>query len=394
MSRRTILLATLAIALVIALSACEVPKQANSRLSLNAASATATISLPTGWYTAPTPDGRIFADTSGFRGLVTSPANPSEIAGCGLLPLGGDQGSMPEFLWSMDAGHSWQTHAISGTSPTTFCAIVADTLLPQTFVLQTGINWTNQLLMTRDNGATWQPLTIPSDYTVSLYGAPGYMMPALVNGHLITDFLPSGQTQDFHLNDLTLAGEFTPLDAHMPQPPKASRLPARTPPEALAVDPTDPSHLYVLVYGAFGPNHNTGFTLYTTRNAGDSWQFLREWPTAIYLSIWASPDKRVYALDGQDSSTGLYSSSDGATWQFTNLNDGYLTLSPSGFVVLFSGQNILAFDPRSNHQRQLGTVPLDLANELACVLALDQPSPTLLVATSRGTFALPLNTAP
>jgi hypothetical protein len=352
------------------------------------------LSLPIGWYSAPTPDGRIFANTSGFRALVTSPANPSEIAGCGLLPLGGNQTSMPEFLWSMDAGRHWQTHTITGASPTTFCKIVADTILPQTFVLQTGINSTNQLLVTRDNGLSWQMLAIPNGYTVDLYSDPGYWMPALVNGHLITGFLPPGQISDFHLNDLTLAGDFTPLDAHMPQPPKAAGSPDNTPPEALAVDPTDPRHFYALIYGAFGPNHNTGFRLYETRNAGAKWQFLREWPTAIHLSLWTSPDKRVYALDEQDSSTGLYSSADGAMWQFSSLNDGYLALSPSGIVVLFSGQNILAFDPRSNHQRQLDTIPPDLASELTCVLVLDQPSPTLLLATSRGMFALPLKTAP
>ncbi len=392
MSRRTILLATLAMALLIALSACEAPKQVNSQPSPTAPPATATISLPAGWYSAPTPGGRFFADTSGFRGLVTSPANPSEIAGCGLLPLGGDQKSTPEFLTSMDAGRHWQTHAITGASATTFCVIVADTILPRTFVLQTGVNSTNQLLVTRDNGATWQPLTISHGYTVDLYGMPGYDMPALVNGHLITYFILDEQTNDFRLYDLTLGGEFTPLDAHMPRPPKVSGLPDITPPEAFAVDPTDPSHLYALEYGAFGPNHNTGFTLYTTRNGGDSWRFLREWPTAIHLSLWVSPDKRVYALDGQDSSTGLYSSADGATWWFTSLNDGYLALSPSGFVVLFSGQKILAFDPRSNHQRQLGTVPPDLASEWTCAVVLDQPSPTLLLAGIQGVFAFPLKT--
>jgi hypothetical protein len=348
--------------------------------------------LPVGWYSAPTPDGRFFADTSGFRGLVVSPASHEEVAGCGLSLPGGNVKSTPEFLFSTDAGRHWQTHAITGASPTTFCKIVADTILPQTFVLQTGVNPTNQLLVTRDNGATWQTLTVPDGYTADLYSMPGYWMPALVNGHLITGFLPTGQTNDFHLNDLTLAGEFTPLDAHMPQPPKASGLPARAPPEALAVDPTDPGHLYVLIYGAFGPNHNTGFTLYTTWNAGDNWQFLREWPTAIHLSLWASPDKQVYALDEQDSSTGLYSSADGATWQFSSLNDGYLALSPSGAVVLFSGQNILAFDPRSNHQRQLSTIPPDLASEWTCVLVLDQPSPTLLLAGIQGIFALSLKT--
>ncbi len=228
---------------------------------------------------------------------------------------------------------------------------------------------------------------------MDLYGIPGYDMPALISGHLITCFIPDEQTNDFRLYDLTLAEEFTPLDAHMPQPPKASGLRGNTPPEAFAVDPSDSRHFYAAVYGAFGPNHNSGFRLYTTRNAGDSWRFVHEWPTAIHLSLWVSPDKRVYALDGQDSSTGLYSSADGAMWQFTSLNDGYLALSPSGAVVLFSGQNILAFDPHTNHQRQVGTVPPDVANKWTCALVLDQPSSTLLLAGVQGMFGLPLKAA-
>ena len=166
------------LALLLVLSGCDVSsqtRQTQQRTPTGAVAPTPTIALPAGWYRSPTPGGRIFANTSGFRGLVTSPANPSEIAGCGLSLPGGNVPSMPEFLFSMDAGHSWQTHAITGASPTTFCAIVADTILPQTFVIQTGINWTTQLFVTRDNGATWSVLNMPPGLATSLYGVPGFM---------------------------------------------------------------------------------------------------------------------------------------------------------------------------------------------------------------------------
>ena len=224
---------------------------------------------------------------------------------------------MPAFLFSMDAGHSWQARAITGASPTTFCAIVADTILPQTFVIQTGINSTTQLFVTRDNGATWSVLNMPPGLATSLYGIPGFMMPALVGGHLITYLLPAGQASDFRLYDIGLAGGSKLLDAHMPQPPKIAGLTGIQPPEALAVDPTDPGHLYAVIYGAFGPNHNSGFRLYETRNAGVTWQYVREWQTSLRLAIWALPDKRVYAFDLQDTQPGIYSSLSGSTWQYT-----------------------------------------------------------------------------
>jgi hypothetical protein len=304
---------------------------------------------------------------------------------------------MPEFLWSIDAGHSWQTHAITGASSTTFCALVADTLLPQTFVLQTGINWTNQLLITRDNGTTWQPLTIPSNYTVSLYGAPGYIMPALVNGHLIAGFLPSGQTQDFHLNDLALSGRFIPLDVYMPQPPRASGLRGNTPPEAFAVDPSDPRHFYAAVYGAFGPNHNSGFRLYETRDAGAKWQYIHEWQTSLRLGIWFVPDDNVYMVDYQDAQPGIYSSLGGSAWRYTAINSPGFFVGPSGKVLVFTSQgntqSMFLFDATKQRLTSLGQVPPDLSS-LTIAVIVDYPSPTLLVATSQGTFGLPLKIAP
>ncbi len=371
-------------ALLLVLGGCGASSSIKQRPTTPPIIPTATTALPAGWYRSPTPGGRIFANTSGFRGLVVSPAKPSEVAGCGLSLPGGNVPSMPAFLFSVDTGRSWQTHAITGASPTTFCAIVADTILPQTFVIQTGINSTTQLLVTRDNGATWSVLNMPPGLATSLYGAPGFTMPALVDGHLITDLLPVGQAGGFRLYDIGLVGGSKLLDAHMPQPP-----------EALAVDPTDPGHLFVAIYGAFGPNHNSGFRLYETRDAGATWQDIHEWRTSLNLGIWASPDKRVYALDLQDTQTGLYSTSDGVTWQFTDLNNGDLTLGPSGAVVLFSDQNILSFDPQSGHQSLLGTIPPALASSYTFVaLVLDHPSPALILANALGTFVLPLASLP
>ena len=95
MARWTMRRALLALALLIALSGCGASDRGNSRPLSASVTATATVTLPAGWYTAPTPGGRIFANNSGFRGLVASPANPSEIAGCGLPLPGGDQTARP-----------------------------------------------------------------------------------------------------------------------------------------------------------------------------------------------------------------------------------------------------------------------------------------------------------
>ena len=397
MARWTMRRALLALALLIALSGCGASGKGNSQPPNASVTATATVTLPAGWYTAPTPGGRIFANNSGFRGLVASPANPSEIAGCGLPLPGGDQTAVPVFLWSMDAGHSWRVHAIPGAAPTMFCALVADTMLPGTFVLQTDANWTTRLLLTRDNGARWQSLPMPSGYTTNLAGSPGYVAPALVNGHLIASLLPAGQTSGFRLYDIALAGGSKALDAHLPQPPKTSGLPADTPPEALAVDPADPRHLYVAVYGAFGPNHNSGVTLYMTRDRGATWQTLHEWRTTQSLALWAAPGNNLYAADFQDPQPGVYASLAGSTWQYTALNISGFSVGPSGKVLVFTSQgnaqSLFMFDAATQRLTSLGPVPDAFADSLAVAMIVDHPAPTLVLASGQGTFGLPLNTA-
>lgn len=394
MIRWTTRCALLGLALLAALSGCAASSQTRRQSAI--AATTATIALPTGWYTSPAPGGRIFANTSGFRGLIASPANPSEIAGCALPPPGGNQKSVPEFLSSTDAGRSWQAHAITGASPTTFCAIVADTVLPGTFVLQADENAATQLLLTRDNGARWQSLPIPPGYTANLYGIPGFVAPVLVNGHLITGLLPAGQSSGFHLYDIGLTGGSESLDAHLPQPPKVSGLPADTPPEAFAVDPSNPRHFYAAVYGGFGQNHNSGVILYTTHDAGATWQTIREWQTAQSLGIWAAPNNTVYAADFQDERPGVYSSPHGSAWQYTAINVSGFSVGPSGKVLVFTSQgnsqSMFTFDASGQHLMSLGEVPSEL-NLLTTAVIIDHPSPTLLVATGQGTFGLPLKSA-
>lgn len=381
------------VALLLVLGGCDSSRGVTQRPATPPIIPTATISLPPGWYVASTPTGLGFTDGRGSTGLASSPTDPPEVAGCGLPALGSNAKAIPQFLLSMDAGHHWQTHAIKGVSPTDTCIIVADTRLPKTFVVQTGNDWATDVLMTRDNGITWNTLHMPSGLTVNLHGQPGFSMPTLVNGHLIADFLPAGQTAPFRLLDVSLSGGFKPLDEHLPQPPSTSGLPANTPPEAVTVDSTNPDHLYAAVYGAFGPNHNSGFRLYETRNAGVVWQDIHEWQTSLSLGIWASPDKRVYALDLQDTQPGLYSTSDGSTWQFTNINAGSLALSPSGLVVLIGDQNYTSFDPKSHHVSPLSTQRPDISYGSTLWVVIDRPTPAFLLVTNQGTFVRPFTPA-
>jgi hypothetical protein len=163
--------------------------------------------------------------------------------------------------------------------------------------------------------------------------------------------------------------------------------------EALAVDPTNQGHLYAAIYGAFGPNHNSGFRLYETRNAGVTWQDIHEWQTSLSLAIWASPDKWIYALDLQDTQTGLYSTSDGATWQFTNVNAGSLALSQSGLVVLIGDQNLTSFDATSRHTRPISAQQPHVLFGTTFWVVIDRPSPTFLLVTNQGTFVRPFTPA-
>ena len=68
-------------ALLFMLGGCDASSTSKLHPTMPPIIATATTSLLAGWYAAPTPDGRIFANTSGFRGLVVSPENPEEVEG-------------------------------------------------------------------------------------------------------------------------------------------------------------------------------------------------------------------------------------------------------------------------------------------------------------------------
>ena len=377
-------------ALLFMLGGCDASSTSKPRPTTPPIIPTVTTALPGSWYTASTPGALGFTDGSGSVGLAASPANPPEIAGCGMPALGLNETAAPKFLYSVNAGHTWHTHTIQGATTTNSCSIVADSILPQTFVIQIGGNGSPQLLVTRDNGVTWKSLASPSGYAPLLSGSPGFGASYLVDGHLITTFLPVGQTSPFRLYDLNLSGGFTALDTHLPQPPKSTGLVGF---EALAVDPTDPGHLYAAIYGAFGPNHNSGFRLYETRDAGATWQDIHEWQTSLSLAIWASPDKRIYALDLQDTQTGLYSTADGATWQFTDVNAGSLALSPSGLVVLIGDQNLTSFDATRRLLQAISTQQPHVLFGTTFWVVIDHPSPAFLLVTNQGTFVRPFTPA-
>jgi hypothetical protein len=379
--------------LLLILGGCDSSSGATQRPTMPPIIPTVTTVLPDGWYTVSTPSALGFTDGSGSVGLAVSPANPPEIAGCGMPAMSLNEKAVPKFLYSADAGHTWHVNVIQGASATNSCSIVADSILPQTFVIQLGGNGSPQLLVTRDNGVTWKSLASPSGYAPLLSEIPGFGASYLVDGHLITAFLPVGQTSPFHLYDLRLSGGFTALDTHMPQPPKIAGLVGAQPPEAFAVDPTNPGHLYVAVYGAFGPNHNSGFRLYETRNAGVSWQDIHEWQTSLRLAIWTSSDKRVYALDLQDTQTGLYSTADDATWQFTNVNAGSLALSPSGLVVLIGDQNLTSFDASRRLLQPISAQQPHVLFGTTFWVVIDRPSPAFLLVTNQGTFVRPFTPA-
>lgn len=381
------------LALLLMLGGCDTSSSIKRRPTTPPIVPTVTTALPEGWYTLSTPSDLGFTDGRGSVGLASSPTDPPEIAGCGMPALSQNETAVPKFLYSADAGHTWHVHPIQGATATNSCSIVADSILPQTFVIQIGGDWSAQLLVTRDNGITWSVLNMPPGLTTNLHGASGFTAPSLVGGHLITDLLPAGQVNGFHIYDIRLTGGSRLLDAQAPQPPKIAGLTGFQPPEAMAVDPNDPGHLYAAIYGAFGPNHNSGFRLYETRNAGGSWQDIHEWQTSLNLGIWVSRDKRIYALDLQDTQTGLYSTVDGATWQFTNVNAGSLALSPSGVVVLIGDQNFTSFDATRRLLRPISAQQPHVLFGTTFWVVIDRPSPAFLLVTNQGTFVRPFTPA-
>ena len=184
-------------ALLLVLSGCDTSSVIKQRPTTPPIIPTATTALPVGWYAASTPTGLRFTDGRGSTGLASSPTDPPEVAGCGMPPLNLNEKAVPKFLYSADAGHTWHVHPIQGASATNSCSIVADSILPQTFVIQIGGDGSPQFLVTRDNGVTWSMSNMPAGLTTSLYGAPGFTKPALVDGHLITTFYQWGRETAF-----------------------------------------------------------------------------------------------------------------------------------------------------------------------------------------------------
>ena len=218
--------------------------------------------------TRPVPAGwtRVL-DGQDFNGIATSPADPRTLAGCPLpAQLAAVAAAAPPVLvLSTDGGVTWQSHPIPGADQTTSCAVFADTEHAGTFIVDTN----DAAYETTDTGQTWQTLTPPAGYTMSLS--------SLVGGYLTAALIPSAGTTGPRLGQRSPEGTWTIL------PPFDEGFPT-----SIGVDPDNSAHIYAAVSLS-----QVRMALIVTTDRGSTWRTVHIWNAATLLDIWTATNGRV-----------------------------------------------------------------------------------------------------
>ena len=265
--------------------------------------------VPAGWTRVL--DGQV------FNGIATSPADPHTLAGCPLpAQLAAVAAAAPPVLvLSTDGGVTWQSHPIPGADQTTSCAVVADTEHAGTFIVDTN----DAAYETTDTGQTWQILTPPAGYTLSLNSGST----SLVGGYVTASLIPSAGTTGDRLGQLSPEGTWTIL------PPFA----AGYYPTSSSVDPDNPAHIYAAV-----PLSQVRMALIVTTDRESTWQTVHIWNAAIALRIWTVTNGRVVVqadVNAKVPHEVWFSPDAGASWREVAANgyEGQAFVEPSGNVL-------------------------------------------------------------
>lgn len=340
---------------------------------------------PSGWFGALS--GWRLTDETAASGLVASFARPGRVAGC-ALPAGPQLAGKPLFVLSDDAGHTWRMYPISGAPATVQCTVLADTRQPDTFVVDLSlVSHPDVVYLTTDAGHTWQTLQADASHYVQTYGDTAQ----LVAGHLIA--VLAGATWELAERDPD--GTWHALDATLPHAREGAYTQS---PQAYAVDPADPTHIYAIM--PVGP---TGMTLYGTRDDGATWHALYSWPTSTRMALWTAGGGKVFVQDLIDYGTAnqfFYSPDGGATWVGSGLHHrgapgeaDHIFPSATGRVVTLDDQLIFNLDPATGVFSLLAPDPRFVTPDgygvFTCAM-VEGAQPTLLCGDQYATYGLPL----
>ena len=310
---------------------------------------------------------------------MASAARPGRVIGCGMRTPINQPASPPAFEVSDDGGKTWQARVISNLPSAHGCVVFADTLQPDTFALMPDVPG-DPLFFTRDAGASWQTLSPP----------PGGVAPrpfGLVGGQLFGVAQPAGASAWQLMRASLATGTWQTLTQALPH--------SEYIPLATAVDPEDPTRLYV--DGVVG----SVLTVYRSTDSGASWSAVESLPTAHHLTLYTARQHQVFAeqLDGTDTDHPLvYSADGGTTWQGIALHQksggDSLWISPQGRVISATQLNattgtLYTLDLAHDTFTTIGTYALGQGPVLAA--SVDGSVPALLYATPDHTWRLPLN---
>ncbi|HET9111788.1 MAG TPA: sialidase family protein, partial [Ktedonobacterales bacterium] len=369
------------------------PTQADSAPTITPApSATSFPTAPAGWR-AILP-ARRFAEGSG-QGFAVSAARPGRLAGCGIPAVSAVAQAYPELAISDDGGQTWKESDIQAAGTVTECSVVVDQLHPDTIIVGNADG--SKLAVTTDAGQTWRPLPLPAGMAMNFTQAASSN--SLVNGQLIGVFHNISGSGRWELGDLSITGAFKVLDATLSYPTSAMNSPM-----ALAVDPANASHVYVIAQGKRDSAHPTqDVLLFVTSNAGASWRQIHTFPYGERVSLWASTPGAIYLWVSypEMSANGnpLQVSFDGGvTWRditSTNLRLDSPYFSPSGQIVLITAGNSQAtaaleeLNPATGKLTPMGPLPPLAADGFTAVVT-GGAHPVFVVASSLATYVRPL----
>lgn len=344
---------------------------------------------PQGWQHIL--NGQTFTDQIADHGLVASAARPGRLAGCALpVPQPSDVPAHPIFALSDDAGRTWQPYTIPGALTTRMCLVFADTQQPDTFAITLHDGDNPPAYITTNAGQIWRILTPPS----------GDVIHDLINltGGVLLATVSTSTFQHWHLAETTLTptanSAWQMIDATLPDLYPASNPGYLNPPQAIAVDPDNPAHIYVVMASAAGD------TLYATNDNGGSWRSLYQLPTAKRIALWTRTQHRVYLEDLDDRAPTthqlFYTANDGAHWQGIGMHTQQgedIFISPQGSIITFmeldaATGTFFSLNPTTGvFTKRITSVIL---NGPFIGVVVDGPAPAFIYADQTNTYTLPL----
>lgn len=342
------------------------------------------IPLPRGWR--QTLSGFRLTDEIGAHGLVSSPTKPGRAAAC-LLPPSPATTAVPRFALTDDMGAYWRIVAIPDAPPTLSCAITADSVQPDTFILSDDNGFV--AYVTTDAGRSWRRVTAPCHNN-------SVIPISLVNGTLLAGICDSGGNLFYAKLGTTslsnLGGAWNLINI---APLGLGSNPTHSL-EGYASDVQNITTIYALI-----STGRIGESLFVTTDGGVSWHVARSWPTSKQMELWTTGASNVYVEDLQDlgSTTAqfFYSGDGGATWHDSGLHHrdigDPIFISPQGEVLEFvataaTSGNVFRLNPQTGDFTLL--VSTMLAPSVFNLVILNGSPQTMIYTSQFESIVIPL----